>query len=165
MYCKSLITAFILVLAALVPQVGTAQEPDESDDNRGQYINELRTYKHDFISRVLDLSRESQAAFFEVYDAMEDEILQLNEETRELERRINSSPEVSDGELEAAAEAVYNQKAREAEIESRYFDQFKQLLTPRQLFRLKGAERRFNQYIMRNHRRMRAEEPGRGPRR
>ncbi len=146
-----------------------AQTPDNGEPaaeyNREQYINEIRSYKHDFLARELDLSRERQRAFFQSYDAMEDELLQLNEETRELERRIDGTADASEVELEAAATAIYGQKAKEAEIESRYLEVFRTQLTPRQLFRLKGAERRFNQSLMRHHRRMRAEERGRGPRR
>lgn len=143
----------------------SAAEPAASEYSRDQYINEIRSYKHDFLARDLDLSRERQRAFFESYDAMEDEILQLNEETRELERRVDGSAEVSEVELEAAAAAIYGQKGKEAEIEARYYEIFRQQLTPRQLFRLRGAERRFNQHLMRHHRRMRAEDRGRGPRR
>lgn len=143
----------------------TTAEPATGEYNREQYITVIRSYKHDFLARDLDLSRERQRAFFESYDAMEDELLQLNDDTRELERRINNSAETSEVELEAAAAAIYGQKGKEAEIEARYYDLFKQQLTPRQLFRLRGAERRFNQHLMRHHRRMRSDERPRGPRR
>lgn len=159
----------LLLTATTAPiqaQTPVSTETTSAEYSREQYINEIRAYKHDFLARDLELSRERQRAFFQSYDAMEDELLRLNEETRELERSINDNADASDVELEAAAIAIYGQKGKEAEIEARYLEVFKEQLTPRQLVRLRSAERRFNQYLMRHHRRLRSEErSGRGPRR
>lgn len=162
MNARSVLLALSLLL--MLPTVAQEPQPETTAEySRERYITEIRAYKHEFLARQLDLSREVQRSFFPSYDAMEDEIMQLNEDTRELERRVENSTEASDVEVEAAAAAIYGQKAREAEIESRYYDIFKEQLSPRQLLRLRGAERRFNQYMMRHHRRARSE--GRGPRR
>ena len=74
--------------------------------------------------------------------------------SRELERRTIDTPDASDTELEAAAQAVFDLKQKEGRIEAEYFEKFKEILTPRQLLKLKSAERKFAQYLMRHHRRL-----------
>ncbi len=89
---------------------------------------------------------------------MEDETTKLNSETRELERRIAESPEdVTDLEYEKATEALFDLKIKEGEIEKSYADQFKTILTNKQLFMLKSAERNFSRDLMQHQQRLRME--------
>lgn len=131
-----------------------AQELNEEDRNR--YVTQIRAYKHDFIIKELDLTKEQQNTFFDLYDNMEDRIMDLGTETRSIERDAlseSASPEA----VEAAAAALYRQKAQEGEIETEYFEKFKNILSARQLVLLKQAERKFNQQLLRQHRRIRGE--------
>ena len=50
-----------LALAAMTVQA--APQQDKEDPDRERYISELRNYKHDFLTRELDLSREQQRDF------------------------------------------------------------------------------------------------------
>ncbi len=129
----------------------TAQ-PRQIPENRERWKSELRSYKHDFMSRELDLSREQQSKFFPLYDQMEDSIEQINADTRELEKRIGDN--ATDIETEAAARALFEQKSREGQLELEYFDSFKTILTPRQLLKIKNAERQFMRRLMHHNRRM-----------
>lgn len=130
-----------------------AQRPVERPAERARWYAEMRDYKHSFLTRELKLSHEQQAAFFEVYDAMDDEISKLNSDTRDLERKVSGAGEASDVEIESAARAVYGQKSAEGDIELRYFDKFKEILTPQQLLNLRNAERKFTQQLVKQHRR------------
>lgn len=130
----------------------SAQELNEEDRNR--YVTQIRAYKHDYFVKELDLTKEQQNSFFDLYDNMEDRIMDLGTETRSLERDAlsdDASPEV----IEAALTALYCQKKQEGEIETEYFEKFKNILSARQLVLLKQAERKFNQQLMRQHRRIR----------
>lgn len=150
--------AAALLLATAIPasaQQSQNQLPDP--ENREKYINEVRRYKHDFMAKDLDLSREQQREFFPVYDAMEDELMKVNDETRELERNTDANADATDTELEAAAQAIFSQKQREGEIELEYFDKFRKILNNRQLLRLKNTERKFTQQLVRHHRRLSTE--------
>ena len=66
-----------LALAAMTVQA--APQQDKEDPDRERYISELRNYKHDFLTRELDLSREQQRDFFPLYDEMEDRVMKINE--------------------------------------------------------------------------------------
>lgn len=131
---------------------------DASPEAREKYVTEIRQYKHQFIAKELELTREQQNAFFPVYDEMEDRLMKLNDETRELEKRVLSNPQASEPELQGAASAVYSQRLREGEIESEYFAKFQKILSNRQLLRLKNTERKFTRQLMKQHRRLHAEQ-------
>lgn len=141
----------IILFIATVASSALAQ-PRPTPENRERWKSELRNYKHDFMARELDLSRDQQSKFFPLYDQMEDSIEQINADTRELEKRIGD--DASDIQTEAAARALFEQKSREGQLELEYFDSFKTILTPRQLLKLKSAERQFMRRLMHHNRRM-----------
>lgn len=141
----------IILFIATVASSALAQ-PRPTPENRERWKSELRNYKHDFMARELDLSRDQQSKFFPLYDQMEDSIEQINTDTRELEKRIGD--DASDIQTEAAARALFEQKSREGQLELEYFDSFKAILTPRQLLKLKSAERQFMRRLMHHNRRM-----------
>ena len=133
-----------------------AQQTKE-DVERDRVFTEIRAYKHDVLVKSLDLTKEQQREFFPVYDELDDKLMEINHETRDLERRVAADANASDTEIEAAASAVYSQKEREGKVEMEYYDKFKGILTPRQLLGLKSAEKRFTQQLVRYHRRLRDE--------
>lgn len=149
----------VLFLLALlfVTSKAVAQPPvDESD--RDRILSEIRNYKHEMLAKALDLDKEKEKQFFEVYDEMDMRLMQISNETRDLERRVSADADASDTEIEAAAIAIYSQKEKEGKIELEYFDKFKEILTPRQLLRLKSAEREFTSNLVKQHHRMRSKQ-------
>lgn len=143
----------LLVIAAAIPSI--AQNPVLSSADRQRWLSEIRGYKHDYLTRELDLTREQQQDFFPLYDAMEDEVERINTDTRELEQRAAENKDATDLELENAARTIFEQKRAEGQIEMTYFEKFKEILTPQQLLRLKSVERRFTQQLVKQHRRLR----------
>ena len=97
-----------LALAAMTVQA--APQQDKEDPDRERYISELRNYKHDFLTRELDLSREQQRDFFPLYDEMEDRVMKINDDIREIERKIENSDNASEIEIESAAQVIFSQK-------------------------------------------------------
>jgi len=144
---------FIALLAAIFPAL--AQQPGFTPADRERWLGEMRNLKHDFIARELDLTDEQQDHFFDLYDRMEDDIAALNSETREAETRVAADSEATDLQIQNTARTVFEQKRAEGQIEMTYFDQFSQILTPRQLLQLKNAERKFTQQLVNRRRTLR----------
>lgn len=85
---------------------------------------------------------------------MDEEIRRAQEESEQLYRQtLKKGDKATDLEYEKAAEAAYELKGRENEIEMRYFKEYKGILSSRQLFKLKDAERDFTRELMKQHRR------------
>ncbi len=150
---------FLICIAIVLSQasVVSAQPPQSTDEaGRQKWMTELRNFKHDFMIKELDIPADKQKEFFSAYDSMEDEISDLNAQTRSLEQKVLSDPDASDVELEAAARAQFELKSQESKIELEYYEKFKNILSPKQLIRIKNTERKFTQQLMQHHRRLRA---------
>lgn len=148
---KALLRFFFaaLMLSAACAAFAKPQAPD-----RERFMAELKPYQHRFLVKDLDLSKEQAREFLPVYDKMNEALDRAAEETRALERNTLDNEQASDTELEAAAQAVFELKQKEAKIEMEYFEKFKEVLSPRQLLQLKNSERRFTQSLIKHHRRL-----------
>lgn len=148
---KLILIALMMVAAATAAPSAEAQ----GKASREQWMTEMRQYKRNYLAKELELTKEQQNKFFPLYETMEDECAALDEDTRQMERRISQAADASDLEYEKATEAMYDTKVKQAEIEREYAAKFKEVLTPKQLFRLKDADRKFARTMMRQHNRLR----------
>ncbi len=147
---RLIISSLVLSFCASVVPVTVHAQQELTPEDRDRYVTQVRAYKHRFLVKELDLSKEAQRTFFPLYDQMEDELMQMQLESRALERKVADDEDASATELEAAAASVYGQKEREGKLEMEYFEKFKDILTPRQLLKLKSSEKKFNQSLMKH---------------
>ena len=150
----------VFILAAICANDAAAQKQARdriSPQDRQRWLSEMRNFKRDFLIKELSLTKEQQSEFLPVYEEMDDKLSKITTETRELEEKMISSDEVSDTEMEAASRAMFEQKSKEGQVELEYYSKFKEILTPRQLIRLKNAERKFTQQLVRHHGRIKAD--------
>lgn len=152
MITQRFLIATLLLLGLMAADMNAQSALSEND--RSRWLSEIREYKHEFLAKDLELTREQQRDFFPLYDSMEDEVERINSETRALESKVSESKEASDLEIENASRTIFEQKRAEGQVEMTYFDKFKEILSPRQLLRLKNAERRFTQQLVKHHRRV-----------
>lgn len=139
----------------LSPLFGHADGKD-----RDEWFREMLELKHDYLAKELALTKEQQQKFFSVYDSMENETRRMFDQTRALEKRVRQKGDkATDAELLKATDAMYNVKTREAQIERKYYTQFRKLLSPRQLFKLKRAERHFQRQMVKEHYKKRPRKP------
>lgn len=147
--------AFTFAIVSVLACISLWAQPkhDGSQEDRRKWFREMTQYKHEFLAKELDLNKEQEAKFFPLYDKMEAETRELQRQTRKMEKDVaDKGKKATDLDYEKAAEALQEQKGKESAIEMRYFNQFKTVLTKKQLFRLKQAERKFTQAIMDHHR-------------
>lgn len=150
---KQIIFSIVLSLAATsAPLSVFAQRPTERE--RVTWMKEIQQHKNDFITKKLALTDDQKSSFLPLYNSMEEQIRKTQEEAEQLYQQTKrKDSKATDLEYEKAAEAAYELKGRENEIEMKYFKEFKTILSPKQLFRLKDAERDFTRQLMRQHRR------------
>lgn len=155
MSIRRILTSALLtiVLVAGASSAAAQQQPENLDVEK--VLAEIRPYKHDFFIKKLKLTKEQANEYLPLYDQMEDELMSINQEIRELERTVLENPSATDEEIEAAARATFEQKQREAQTEMAYFEKFSNILTPRQLLQIKSVEKQFTQRLARTHRKMR----------
>jgi len=143
----------IVILLALMPFIAEAKNKSRSanDEERQRWISELRNYKHEYLAKELSLSQAEQDKFFPIYDEMDDELTRISSETRDLEQKALADGNATETELNAAAFAIFQQKKREGDVEAQYYEKFKEVLSAQKLIRLKNAERKFTQQLLRRH--------------
>lgn len=141
------IVSFFVLLCTFVAFSTTAQ--DKSSQRR-QWMNEMKKAKVEFMIQELDITSEQKEKFVELYNAFENELHKLRHDTRALEKSVSSKKEASDLELTKVSEAMFEFKSKEGEITNRYYDKFKQILTPRQLFEFQKAEAKWMKQLMKH---------------
>ncbi len=147
------LSILILLLIGTACLSANAQNPDR---NREQWLNEMRELKHDFLARQLRLSADQREKFFDIYDRMDEEMNRVQAEAKAAESRIYDADAsaVTDADYDEAIDAQLTLKEKESEIEKRSYDELKAVLSRKQLFELKKAERDFTMQIMRQHRKI-----------
>lgn len=150
-----MITRILLIATLLLGSfnVTASAQHNGKRGERAEWLRQMGKYKTDFIAAELKLTEEQKQKFTPVYEKMQDESSRLAREARNMERDVRKKGDsATDLELEKAAEAQVELKARQGELEKKYFAQLKSILTPRQLFNLNTAERKFNKQLMNSHR-------------
>lgn len=140
----------ILIIAIFAP-INMVVAQGKKNVDRKEWFAHMRQHKHDFLTKELKLTKEQEAKFFAVYDAMEDELHKVNRDTRKLEKQVADNKAATDVEYDAASKAIIELKKKEAAIELKYFDKLKSTISSKQLFLLKKAERKFTKNIMKEH--------------
>lgn len=156
---RRLICLSMMILGFLSSMFAVSAQ-DKQD--RDQWMNEIKQYRRTYFTKELNLTRDQQTKFFPIYEEMEERTAQAEEEARVMERRIAEAPDATDLEYEKATEALYDAKLTQAEIEKSYMDKFRSVLSARQLFELKNAERQFQREMLKEHQRLRSRKTATG---
>lgn len=143
---------FILFLVtALTLLASSAHTPSKAE--REAWMKEIQQYKNEYMAKKLDLSDDQKVRFAPVLDRMDAELRKVQSQARKLCRDVTKKGDkATELETEKAAEAQFEVKAKEAEIEMKYYKEFKSILTPRQMLKFKDAERDFTRDLMKKHR-------------
>lgn len=137
---RKFLLLLLMITAALTPVL--AQHSVKSHKAMRKEIHE---FKLKFLAQEMELKEDQQKKFFELYNRMTDERAKVFRETRALEKKIADSSNVSDADYEEVSKAMTAAKEKDAEIEKRYDEKFRQFLSPKQIFKMKEAEEKFRQ--------------------
>lgn len=124
---------------------------------REKQRKELTDFKIKYLIQEMELSADKQQAFENTYRQMENERFNLFRSVHKQVKAVKKRGEATDAELQEAADAMASLKKREGEMEYRYYQKFKKILSPEQLYIMKVAEEKFNRKVME----MRGKDKGR----
>lgn len=142
---RFLISLFCLTIVSAMSLLA-----QRNGNQHAQWIKEMKQAKLEFMAKELNLTNEQKQSFNETYNSMQAEIDKMRHETRKLEKSVESKKDATDLEYEKAAEAMFEYKIKEGNIEKRYFDKFKTILSPRQLLQFKKAEMKWMKELMKH---------------
>ncbi len=156
----------ILTLVLAVFCVGCESKPETRSDNTRSHMRggEPRDFedmykgyiamKKDYLQENIGLEPADTAEFFSVYEQMQRERMGLQHKLRDEFREVSylQIDTLSDDECLEMALRINTAPIKESEIRSKYFQVFKEMLTPQQLLRLEIAEIKFNNHLLRQRR-------------
>lgn len=152
-YFLSLVISVSFLLSPLLTPAmaaeGSCPAPAETEQGRHkaskrcEMAREVQEFKLKFLAQEMELRDDQQKRFFDLYNAMSEEKFKVFTEVRRLESQIKNNPNATEAEYAAVSEAITKAKARDAEIEKKYDDQFSTFLTKKQIFKMKAAEDKF----------------------
>lgn len=143
----------ILIAITLVATICMSAFAQNKGEKFRKWMDDMRQVKVEYVAKELKLTAQQKEKFTPVYEAMNREIGKVNRETRALEKSVrDKGNSATDLEYDKATEAMVELKGKECEIEKKYREQFKTILTKKQLFDLSRAERKFARELMRQHR-------------
>lgn len=154
-----LISIFTFIIAIVTAIPGYACGEPRPED--GQWRKEMRDFKLKFLAQEMDLRQDQQKQFFMLYTQMSDEKEALMKSTSQtVQRVIKLGNGATDADYTAASEALIKAREQELAIDRKYEEKLRSLLTPRQLFKLKEAEKAFRDRL-RNMRHNHKKQPDR----
>ena len=139
---KRLVSIFISLLIVTTAMWG------QGSNGRSKFATDMYQAKHEMIIEELGLTPSQQKQFMPLYEQMEREVYQANRNARALASEVEKKKNPSDRDYEVAASALSNVRMQEGNIEAKYFEKFSKILTKKQLFQLKVAERKFTQQML-----------------
>ncbi len=107
-------------------------------------LERLNAYKIGFITKRLNLTSQEAEKFWPIYNEFQDKKNKIQRERLEINRNFNQNEQnMSNNEMEEAAEKIVGMEMREAELAREFHDKIRTVLPPVKILRLYQAE---NQY-------------------
>lgn len=110
-------------------------------------LKELQEFKIKYLIQEMELPADKQAEFTTVYTQYDNERSALFHELLQRHKSIRKNANPTDTEYMVAAESIATAKSREGALEQKYYNKFKTSLSPKQLYHLKRAEKKFDRKL------------------
>ena len=160
---KYLSKIFILIaLVGICLPVSAQERRGDNKRDKEEWLRKMKEFKHGFLIDELDLEEDQIEDFFEIYDAKDAEKTEAENKFRKLERSVAKKIKkgtATDAEIDECIEMQYSFGVKLAEIDKKYLDSFRKILTKKQLFELPQVEREFTRKLMERRKDARPPKP------
>lgn len=141
------ITLLLVLCAFAFPQEMAAKKK-ENGKNHAEMMREVQEFKIKYLIQEAEITKEQQPEFIRIYTEMNNAKMAVFKEYHERHKALKAKENPTDEEYNAVSEEMAGAKSAEGAIEKTYYLKFKQLLSPKQLYKMKEAEMRFNRKMM-----------------
>ena len=146
-YLLLLLGCFMCVGAAM------AQHKHECRKPNPKMWKEIQDFKLKFLAQEMELNKDQQTRFFELYTEMSEKKREIFDEIRNTERKLENEKDASDKDYEEASRKLTEAKEKDAALEREYDAKFATFLSTRQIYKMKSGEEKFRRKMskMRYH--------------
>jgi len=140
----------VTLLVFMLGQIGVSgQDRDENKDRWEKY----RAEKVAFLTNKLDLTPKEAEKFWPIYNQMDKQRSEVQQERRKLEREVQEATEnLSDQEIIKLTRDYTGNMEEECHLGTKYNEEFLKILPPQKVLRLYKAENEFRMYMFRRFR-------------
>lgn len=137
-------TFSMLIHFQAAAQGGQGQIRKQDHFDKGAFEAKRNAY----ITAELELTPEEAAQFIPLYVELQQKRFEAGRESRKINREIHHKESRKQGQIADAeyTQAIYSSLEayiKEAELKKAYYERFKQILSPKKLYRLDDAESKF----------------------
>lgn len=149
-------TFSILIHFQAAAQGGQEQTRKQEHFDKGAFEAKRNAY----ITAELELTPEEAAQFIPLYVELQQKRFEAGRESRKINRELHHKESRKQGQIADAeyTQAIYSSLEayiKEAELKKAYYERFKQILSPKKLYRLDDAESKFIRSYWRKNNRIR----------
>lgn len=131
------------LLFLMISTFAFAQEP-------GDRREEIESFRVAYFTRQIGLNAEEAKKFWPIYNEMQEEIQKLHRERRNRHRMGRENAEnLSDAELEKMINDEFASRQKELDIEKKYHDRYKSVLSMKKLALYYRAQESFKRELLR----------------
>lgn len=140
---KTLVTFLTLFIAT-----GLFAQPPGGPGNKEERKERIKAHKIAFISTELDLTTEEAEKFWPIYNEMEAELDEINEDKRATLKKMRDFEELSDDESYELTEKLFDYEAKENAIRKKYLSKFASVVGKKKAAKVFVAEERFKRELL-----------------
>ena len=134
----------LMIIVALPPLYAG----DDDSAKKEKMFKEMREFKMKYLAKEIDLSDAQKQKFFELYDEMSNQRDACYREVRKMEKKLKKDgKDATEEDYQNVTAALNKANAAAAEIEKTYNDKFAEFLSPKQIYKLKEAEKTFREKL------------------
>lgn len=138
----------LLFIATFTFAVSTDAHKGKDGKNHAEMIRELQDFKIKFLIQEAEITKDQQADFVKIYTELSNAKLNLMKEGHDEQKALRAKASPTDEDYYRVSEKLAGAKSAEGALEMKYYQQLKKLLSPKQLYKLKDAELKFNRKMM-----------------
>ena len=134
----------LAMLLMSVPAYADRKKKANSGDN---WRKEMHDFKLRFLAQEMKLREDQQKQFITVYTQMTEEKEANMNQVRRAMVRVKKLDNPTDADYTAAPDEMIRGHEQDLAIEKKYEERFKTFLSPKQIFSMKEAERKFREKL------------------
>ena len=147
-------TFSILIHFQAAAQGGQGQIRKQDHFDKGAFEAKRNAY----LTAELELTPEEAAQFIPLYVELQQKLFEVDRESRKINRELHLKENrkkgaISDAEYMKAIQSRLDMYLKQAELKKTYYERFKQILSPKKLYRVDDAESKFMRSFWRKNER------------
>lgn len=141
---------FITLIACLLCNFLQVAAQEQTGESRKFDKDVYQAKRNAYITAEIGLTANEAADFIPLDNEFKQKMLETGKECRRLVREGRSKEKISDNDYLKLIDCQIDTRLKEAQIEKEYFEKFKQILTPKKLYKYQQADAKFMREFMRD---------------